>query len=399
MSSNKLKLTDSIVAQAALPEGKAEAVLWDAEVTGFGLRIRPGGRTWIVAYRPAGAGRSANMKRLKLGTPGTIATAADARKLAKVVLGKVAAGADPAAERAEQKRREKARVADLLERYDRELERRQYVNRSVVIAGLKTRLRRYANDDIQELTGGKLAEICEKLASGGRLGAAEDFRSRCRAFLSWCLVKAKVIEFNPLAGYRRERATRADRIARAQHGRALSDDELKAVWSAADPATAFGRLVRFYVLTGCRRGEGAGLTWTMVDREARALDLPAAFVKQGRGHKVPIAPLLDELLEFCPIDARSDLVFASPKTGGEFSGWTKLVARLCKDAGVELDLHDLRRTFRTGLSRLGIDDETAELALGHARADLAARYNRDDAIETLRLAFEKWAMHVSKAVQ
>jgi integrase len=390
----KTKLTDAIVARAALPEGKNELVLWDKEVTGFGLRIRPGGRTWIVSYRPAGQGRSANMKRLKLGVPGVM-SASEARNRARAELGKVASGGDPAAERTEQRRREKSRISDLLDRYEQDLERRGYVNRRVVMAGLRNRFKGFSAGDIRDLSGADLASIIEKLERAGQSGAAEDFRSRCRAFLSWCVVKAKVINANPLAGFRKERATRADKIAKAQHGRALADEELVRVWNAATPDTAFGRLIRFYILTGCRRGEGAGLTWAMIDRSALQIDLPPQFVKQGRGHIVPIAPALEGLLDVCPIDARSDLVFASPRTGGRIGGWTQLVGALNRRSEVDFDLHDLRRTFRTGLSRLGVDTETAELALGHARSDLEAIYNRDLATDALRDAFDRWANHVT----
>jgi integrase len=391
----KKRLTDAVVKAATLPPGKAEAVLWDSEVVGFGLRLRPQSKSFILAYRPAGAGRSSNTKRLKLGTPATIASASEARKLALTALGRVHAGADPAAERAEQKRRLKSRVSDLLERYEAELERRGYVNRKTVISGLRARLAPHRNRDIREVTGADLAAIIEALEKAGKSGAAEDFRSRCRAFLTWCVTKAKVIEASPLAGFRRERATRAHRVAKAQHGRALSDGELKKVWRAASPATTFGRLVRFLILTGCRRGEAAGLVWPMVDREARLIRLPAAFVKQGRGHLVPIAPALADVFDGCPLDARSDLVFPSPKTGAEISGWSKLLPRLTAAAKVEFSLHDLRRTFRTGLSRLGVDDDTAEIALGHARTSLEATYNRDDALEALREAFDLWAAHVA----
>jgi integrase len=298
---NKTKLTDAIVSRATLPEGKNELVLWDKEVTGFGLRIRPGGRTWIVSYRPAGQGRAANMKRLKLGVPGVM-SASEARNRARAELGKVASGGDPAAERTEQRRREKSRISDLLDRYEKDLERRGYVNRRVVMTGLRSRLKGFQAGDIRDLSGADLASIIEKLERAGQDGAAEDFRSRCRAFLSWCVVKAKVINANPLAGFRKERATRADKIAKAQHGRALTDDELIKVWNAAAPDTVFGRLIRFYILTGCRRGEGAGLSWAMVDRSAKQIDLPPQFVKQGRGHIVPIAPALEDLLDNCLID-------------------------------------------------------------------------------------------------
>ncbi|WP_294644291.1 hypothetical protein [uncultured Aureimonas sp.] len=61
-------------------------------------------------------------------------------------------------------------------------------------------------------------------------------------------------------------------------------------------------------------------------------------------------------------------------------------------------IHDIRRTFRTGLSRLGIDTETAERAIGPARAELLQIYDRDGAEDKLRAAFEAWATHVAKIV-
>ncbi len=71
---------------------------------------------------------------------------------------------------------------------------------------------------------------------------------------------------------------------------------------------------------------------------------------------------------------------------------------LVKASGVIFTLHDLHRTFRTGLSRLGVDRDIAELALGHARVDLEARYNRDDCEAALREAFGAWAAHVKQSV-
>lgn len=186
------------------------------------------------------------------------------------------------------------------------------------------------------------------------------------------------------------------------------------MWLAARPDIAFGRLVRFLILSGCRRNEGARLVWSMVDEADGRIDLPATFTKQARGHTVFIAPELGEILEQCTVDARGpEWVFPAPRTGQPMSGWSKIMDRNnrrdagngnCRSlgfvaaSGVDFSLHDLRRTFRTGLSRLGIDREIAELALGHAREDLEARYNRDGCEDALRDAFERWAVHVKEAV-
>lgn len=391
----KVRLTDAVASAAELGPGQIDQVIWDSELTGFGLRLRPGGKSWIIAYRPVGAGRSANTKRLKLASHGVMPSAADARRLARRVLGQIASGADPLAERREMRRKSKARVSELLDRYEADLERRGYVNRKTVMSVLRRRLSGFAARDIKDVSGAELVEIIDRLEQEGRAGAAADFRSRCSAFLAWSVTRARVIDTNPLAGFRKARVTRADRVAKLEHGRALDDEELAALWAAATPDTSFGRAIRFLILTGCRRHEAAGLRRAMVDRQSRLIRLPAIFVKQGRDHLIPYPEFVEEVFRLCPIDGRSDLVFPSHRTGREISGWSKLVPALRVKSGVDFQLHDLRRTCRTGLSKVGVETEIAELALGHARNELEAIYNRDDATARLRSAFERWADHVA----
>lgn len=394
----KLRLTDAVVSNTRLPAGKSDLVVWDVDVTGFGLRLRPGGKSWILAYRPAGTGRTGVFKRMKLGTPATVKTATEARALARIALGRIALGDDPLGHRKRERDADRSKLADLIDRYEADLVRRKYVGAELHTRNLRTKMKHLLARDIRTIEGHEYASVIEKLEKAGKPGAAKDYKGRCRAFLTWCVTKAQALPTNPLAGHRKERATRADRVAKAEHGRALSDAEVARLWLASDPATVNGRLMRFWMLTGCRRGEGAGLTWSMIDRKAAVIRLPAVFTKQGRGHDVPITPALGALLDTCVRDARSELVFASPRSGGLISGWTQITDKANKLAGIDFHIHDLRRTFRTGLSRLGVELETAELALGHARSDLVAIYNRDRAEDVLKKTFDAWATHVETIV-
>jgi Arm DNA-binding domain len=80
-----------------------EYFVWDRTLAGFGVRIqKTGARSYVVKYR-AGNGRSASTRRLTLAKVGAI-TPDEARTLAKKVLGSVAHGSDPAAQRAAEKR-------------------------------------------------------------------------------------------------------------------------------------------------------------------------------------------------------------------------------------------------------------------------------------------------------
>ena len=83
---------------AAQPRAR-EWCLWDTEVKGFGLRVRPSGvKTYVACYR-AGEGRQAPVRRCTIGQHGAPWTPEQARREAKRILGEVAAGRDPAKER------------------------------------------------------------------------------------------------------------------------------------------------------------------------------------------------------------------------------------------------------------------------------------------------------------
>jgi integrase len=58
--------------------------------------------------------------------------------------------------------------------------------------------------------------------------------------------------------------------------------------------------------------------------------------------------------------------------------------------------HDLRRTGRTGLARLGIKVDAAERVLNHARERMEATYDVHDYIEEKREALDKWARHLAE---
>src|SRR5215472_17425464 len=57
--------------------------------------------------------------------------------------------------------------------------------------------------------------------------------------------------------------------------------------------------------------------------------------------------------------------------------------------------HDLRRTGRTGLARLGTKVHVAERVLNHAREGMEATYDVHDYIDEKREALEKWAKYLA----
>lgn len=192
----------------------------------------------------------------------------------------------------------------------------------------------------------------------------------------------------------------------APRDRVLSDAELKHIWDASSGLSPRTRaLVRLLMLTAARRGEVADIALGEIDRSAALWTLPAPRVKNRQPHQIPLGALaLAELSAVWPDDAGdldpSHKVLGRVRGGG-FSGFSRAKAKLDQLSGVsEWDWHDLRRTARTGMSRLGVPREAAEAALNHVagRAGLVGVYDRYDFRPEAMAALTRWQAHVAGLV-
>jgi integrase len=187
--------------------------------------------------------------------------------------------------------------------------------------------------------------------------------------------------------------------------RVLSDDELRMI--VTDPQQSFrlertAHAVMVLLLTGQRRGELCLATWRDIDFKKKIWRIPAENSKNGREHIVPLSTaVLERLSALKGLADRSKFVLPNEKGDGPIDAkyLTRSVARCAsrlKRRRIEkFTLHDLRRTCRTGLSRLGVRPDIAELTLNHSRGRLIETYDRHDHLEERREALEKWARHVA----
>ena len=283
-----------------------------------------------------------------------------------------------------------------LERYEHFLKRRQVVKQGEVLSLLRRELLTPLGDvPLRQLTRAELVKRIRAIEGSGRPGTARELRTRAGVFLGWC-VDEGLLPGNPLAGWRRPRATRAERIERP--GRAFVNAELASFWSAAEGAgRPFGPYLLMLLLTGQRRTETAMMQWQDVDLKAGVWTIPAAVTKSGRAHRVPLPALCRWLLGRLEPKPRG-LVFAG-RGGRPLIGWSKRLLPVYKAtaaAGMaQWTLHDLRRTMRSGLSALGVDPTVSELLLNHALSgELAQRYDRAERWTQRQSAARRWALHV-----
>jgi integrase len=185
--------------------------------------------------------------------------------------------------------------------------------------------------------------------------------------------------------------------------RVLTDAELSAVWRSCQDDD-FGRIVKLLILSGCRREEIGGLVWSEVDFESGVLRIPGERTKNHKTHILTLPSTAIKILKSAPRREGRDFVFGGGSTG--FNAWSYATAsmhvRIAQAEGKTFPrwtLHDLRRTMRTGMGRLGIAPHIAERALNHQKGGIEAIYDRHRYEGEIKSALAVWADHVLALVE
>lgn len=376
-----------------VPARKSEAVLWDSAVTGLGLRTRQTGSvSWLFVYRPKGSGRRGPSRKVTIGPWPSVSLDA-ARAAARMKAGEVASGADPAASLRAERSRERRIMSVTLDEFERVLKRRKIVNAKTIMSTLRRGLAPLMTREIETIERKEIVALVDALEAAGKPGAAQDLRKHARSLLEWSVTKG-LTRYNVLAGLRRPRASRAERLEDESKGRALSDDEIRTLWTAAETLGAFGGLIQLAMLTAMRRSELSGLKWSDVRDDG--IVIAAERAKTGARHEIPLTVAMREVLSAQP-RTTSPLVFPG-RANARMAGWSKLVPRAQRESGVDFRLHDLRRTTRTIMSRCGVAEDVAELAIGHLRRGLVGTYNKDSAWVARVDAFARVGDHVARII-
>lgn len=394
-------LTDAFLRNATPPQqGRIE--LRDGKVRGLVLRLTAGGAASWSARVLAGGGKHT---RVGLGTYPAVSLA-EARKLALDAMARVHKGQDPVAEK---KAERAARKAALAERTVAErLAEWQAAKASRWSDSYAAEVARLAEREIGPALGKKAlratkredwTRMVAKKRAAAPVVAGHLYRV-CASFLNFAEAEGWI----DLPMLPRKGAARSAPPPPARD-RALSDDELIAVWKASEgQAPKLRAFVRLLILTGCRREEAAGIATGEVDRAAALWRLPAERAKNNREHVMPLSDLaLGELAAVWPEhgeDAGTDWRLLGAG-GGAFSGFSRLKARIDAKADIApWRWHDLRRTCRTGLARLGVDRLHAERALNHVsgQSGLERTYDRHDYEAETIAALQRWQVHVASLV-
>jgi integrase len=383
--------------EAAAPGAAPDAIFFDEDLSGFGLRLRRSGgglrRSYVAQYRAKGRTR-----RMKIGTVEKISPD-EARKAAKKLLARVELGDDPQSDKMAARAKAENTMRSIVERY---LETKQAVLRPASIKVTRLYLtgdyfKPLHNLPATDIGLSDVAGCLSKIAKTSGTMTASRARAALSAMFSWAMGEGLLgpKPVNPVIGTNNPQAS-------APRDRVLSDAELAAIWRECGDDD-FGRIVRLLILTGCRREEIGGMRWSEIDMEQRVLALPAERVKNKHAHALPLCDAALEIISGIPRMLHSDTVF-SRRGGASFSAWS--LAKVALDARLgdkvaEWRLHDLRRSAATGMANIGVQPHIIEAVLNHYsghRAGIAGIYNRSRYEAEVRAALVLWSSHVQTIV-
>ncbi len=254
--------------------------------------------------------------------------------------------------------------------------------------------------DIKAIAPDDLRPIFRSLEKSKRAQTARCAQAHLGAFFKWCGDEGK-LDASPLATVRKTKAS-------AHRDRVLSDYELRLIWHACEKlGYPFGSGIRLLMLTGARREEVFGMSWSELDLLAPQWNLPAARSKNKLAHIVPLNEAMLDVIAALPQRKVDGYIFTT--TGKTpVSGVGKAMTRLNKLTGIYRDRHDpsywtphdLRRTLVTGMAKLGVAPHIKHACVNHAsaRPEMGVVYDHYAYLDERRAAFDLWAKHLFQSV-
>jgi integrase len=350
---------------------------------GFGVRVTAAGvRSFVINYRIAHQER-----RYTIGQYPDWSVL-NAVKAAKALRQRIDRGEDPL----DGRRKQESVKENAFQAICEEFFRRDG-------AGLRTKndrendLRRLAYPKlgakaIEDIRRTDIIRLLDGVADNHGLVMADRLLAYMRRVMNWHASRSDTYSSPIVRGMAR---TKGKERARE---RTLTDDEIKAVWRAAEASTApYSRLLRFILLTGARRAEAAEMAWS--ELSGADWTLPAIRNKT----KVDLVrPLSKQALAALPPKGNGTFVFTTDGAT-PIGGFSKFKLAFDEACGVKgWTVHDLRRTARTLMSRAGVNIDIAERCLGHVMPGVRGTYDRHQYIDEMQRAYEALASLIDRVV-
>lgn len=332
---------------------KGQVLYRDTMLPGFGLRVGAQSKVYFAEGQVNRRTRRVTIGRADVFAPEV------ARKKALTILGDMAEGHDPNAEK-RQEGTEKVTLELALQRF---LEVRTLSAHTVSHYQrterlyLKTWRKKPLNEITRQMVLKKHQDIGKKHGETTANNVMRHFRS------IYNFVAATQDDFppNPVQILTQARAWYKERRRQT----VITALDLPAWWEAVVAEPEYSRdFLLTALFTGMRRGELTTLRWENVDLKSKVLHLPTT--KNGDPLHLPLSAFLAGLLaQRREANPNSPWVFPGPGRSGHLVETKKFLLRVSAGSGVSFTLHDLRRTFITIAESLDVPYYALKRLLNH----------------------------------
>ena len=296
---------------------------------------------------------------------------------------------------------------------------------------------RFKDWPITDVEAADIKAVLREAMARGATYQAHNLLGHARRLFNWALAQDEYgLEKSPC-----DRITPKDTIGpKEPRQRTLKDEELFAIWRASGRlGYPFGTIFRLLAITGQRKSEVSGACWRefhpelvhLIRRHARSGEpiewhkvrneiklwtVPPERFKSNVSHLVPLSDMVCAILANLPHFNDGDDFLFSTIGAKPVSGFSKAKSRLdrymlrmkaaARKRGddfkaVQLEpfvIHDLRRTLRTRLSSLRVQDAVAEMVIGHGRKGIERVYDQHKYVDEMREALTLWATRLCSIV-
>jgi integrase len=347
--------------KALKPKTKRYTVT-DPELSGHYLRVAPSGPKVFVAVCRDQFGKQ---KWIRIGSA-DVMTIEQARDKARLVIGRIKEGL-PAIEPPPVKPDSFSAIAQ------------GWLKRHVVAKGLRTQgeierclvkyiYPRWASRAFTDIKRSDVAALLDHIEDEHGTRQADICLAIVRSITNWHAARSDDYVSPVARGMKRHGADPRDRT--------LDDTELRKVWRAAESSGSFGAFIRVLLLTAQRRGAVLQMRFDAIDADGVWTIRAEPRAKGTAGMlKLPVQALA--IIRAQPKLGSNPFVFAGPRGDGPLNGMSQAKTTFDKLCGVTgWTLHDLRRTARSLMSRVGVSSEHAERVLGHIIPGIEGIYDR-----------------------
>lgn len=377
--------------------GKAAIDIADTKLPGFYARIMPSGAIHFSIRYTDGHGKQVRYS-LKRSFPST--NVSDARELARIELGRMAAGESPA-----QKRKdafsERLSLFAFIEGHYADYLRSRNKDHAATLFRLKKCFGQFkdiplAKIDtlrVEQWRNTRIAAGISPVTVNRDIGALRPVFSRA---VEWGLIDQQPLKSvkqlkstgDPIVRFlndeeearlrkaldQRETNIRAARI-RANEWRSARRCELYPEISETVFINYLKPAVLLSLNTGIRQGELLQLRWNEVDLERHMLTVRGASAKSGKARHVPLNDEAWAVLDQWRKQQGASLLVFPGRNNNPIvevkTAWRKLL----QDAGISnFRWHDMRHHFASRLVMAGVDLNTVRELLGHADLKMTLRY-------------------------